>query len=58
MSVCPLAVNLMLKAFAWMMRKKKDKNEYEKSFEKAISSSYDISPEEYIIPLLSCLDTK
>lgn len=49
---------LMMKAFAWMMRKKKDKNEYEKSFEKAISSSYDISPEEYIIPLLSCLDTK
>lgn len=46
---------LMMKVFAAMMKRKKDKNEYEKGFEQAISSSYDISSKKYINPLISFL---
>lgn len=46
---------MMMKAFGAMMRKKKDKSEYEKQFEEAIAGSYDISSKEYIKPLILSL---
>lgn len=46
---------LMMKVFVTMMKKKKDKEPYEKDFEKVITSSYDISSREYIKPLVSYL---
>lgn len=46
---------LMLKVYAFMLKKKKDKNSYEKNFEQAIVSSYDISSKVYTEPLVSLL---
>ena len=43
----------MMKAFAFFMKKKKDKNPYEKEFEQAIVASYDISDKKYITPLVA-----
>ena len=37
------------------MKKKKDKNAYEKEFEQAITASYDISDKKYIAPLVNYL---
>lgn len=51
----PFGDKLMMKVFAAMLKKKKDKNDFEKSSEKAISSSYDISDKKYINPLVSYL---
>lgn len=45
----------MMKMVAAMLKKKKDKDEHEKGFEQAITSSYDISSKEYIEPLVSFL---
>ena len=39
----PFGDKMMMKVFAKMMKHKKDKNEYEKKFEKAIAASYDFS---------------
>lgn len=50
-----LSDKLMMKVFCMMMKRKKDKNEYEKQFEKVIDSSYDISSKEYIMPLVAAL---
>lgn len=44
---------LMIKVFAAMLKKKKDKTSYEKEFEQAVAGSYDISSREYIEPLIS-----
>ena len=49
----PFGDRLMMKAYAAMMKHKKDKDEYEKEFEKVISSSYDFSSRAYIEPLIS-----
>lgn len=46
---------LMMKAFAAIMKKKKEKSEVEEEFEQAISKSYDISSKEYIQPLVDHL---
>lgn len=46
---------LMMKMFAVMMAKKKDKTSIEKDFENVISHSYDISSEVYADPLISFL---
>lgn len=46
---------LMMKGFAAMMRKKKDKSENEKALEKAIARSYDISDRKYAVPLIDFL---
>lgn len=51
----PLIDKLMMKLFCTMMKKKKDKNEYEKQFEKLITTSYDISSKTYIMPLIASL---
>lgn len=51
----PFLDKMMMKTFGFMMKKKKDKNEYEKQVEKAIASSYDISSKKYITPLLDTL---
>lgn len=48
---------LMMKVFAFMMKRKKNKEPYEKEFEKAISGSYDISSKAYVEPLVSFLRT-
>lgn len=45
----------MMKMAAAMMKKKKEKDSYEREFEQAITSSYDISSKEYIKPLISFL---
>lgn len=50
-----LSDKLMLKVFHFLIKHKHDKNEYEKQFEKAIESSYDISSKEYIMPLINVL---
>lgn len=44
---------LMMKVFAVMVKKKKDKNRYEKELEQAVAGSYDISSKAYIEPLVS-----
>lgn len=46
---------LMMKVFVSMLKKKKDKEPYEKDFEKVITGSYDISSREYIRPLVAYL---
>ncbi len=43
---------IMMKAAAAMLKKKKDKDAYDKAFEQAISGSYDISSKEYARPLV------
>ena len=48
----PFGDKMMMKVFAKMMKHKKDKNEYEKKFEKAIAASYDFSSREYVKPLV------
>lgn len=45
----------MMKLAAVMMKNKKEKSDFEQGFEQAISSSYDISSEEYIFPLVEAL---
>lgn len=50
-----LADRLMMKVFASMMRKKKDKTPEDMEMAKAISQSYDLSSKEHIAPLLECL---
>lgn len=52
----PFADKMMMKVFYIMLKKKKDKNEYEKEAVKAISGSYDLSSKEYIRPLLAVLE--
>lgn len=54
----PLSDKLMMKMFSTMMKKKKDKNKYEKEMANAISESYDISSREYIMPLISLLKSE
>lgn len=51
-----LSDKAMMKMFSAMLKKKQDKNDYEKNFEHAIAGSYDISSKEYIMPLLSFLE--
>ncbi len=51
----PLADRFMMKVFCAMMKRKKDKTEYESQCERVIGSSCDISSREYILPLLACL---
>lgn len=46
---------LMMKVAAIILKRKKDKGQFDKKFEQAISSSYDISSREYIKPLVSFL---
>lgn len=46
---------MMMKAAAVMIRKKKDKSDSDREFEKAISCSYDISDRKYVEPLISFL---
>lgn len=48
---------LMMKAASLIIKNKKDKNSYDKEFEQAITSSYDISSKTYIEPLVSFLKT-
>lgn len=54
----PLTDKLMMKMFYTMIKKKKDKSEYEKQMEKAITGSCDFSSKEYIIPLLAILKSE
>ncbi|MFG6394104.1 MAG: flavodoxin domain-containing protein [Lachnospiraceae bacterium] len=46
---------IMMKGLAVMLKKKKDKNSYEKELENAIKNSYDISSGKYATPLISFL---
>ena len=48
-----LGDKMMMKVFAAMMKRKRDKNEYERELAQAIFHSYDISSKEYIMPLVS-----
>ena len=49
---------LMMKIFAAMMAKKKDKSSYEKDLGQVISGSYDISSEKYVEPLVAFLKSE
>lgn len=51
----PLGDRLMMKVFAAMVKRKKDKTDYEKAMEQALGGSYDLSSREYIKPLISYL---
>lgn len=51
----PLPDKMMMKAFCAMLKKKKDKSGYEKQMKKAVSGSYDISSDAYIMPLVTLL---
>lgn len=46
---------LMMKIFIKMLKTKKDKTEAEQEMMQMISTSYDISDEKYIEPILECL---
>lgn len=49
----PFGDKLMMKVFAVMVNRKKNKGEYEKAMEQALTDSYDLSSREYIAPLVS-----
>ena len=49
----PPGDKMMLKMFAAMVKRKKNKSEYEKALEQALDNSYDLSSREYIKPLVS-----
>lgn len=49
----PLGDKLMMKAFGAIMKKKKDKADYEKEMEKILGKSSDFSSKQYIEPLVS-----
>lgn len=53
----PFLDKMMMKVFAAIVKRKKDKSEYEKVFENSISASHDISSKEYIEPLINYLKT-
>lgn len=49
----PLADKLMIKVFAAMLRRKKEKNDYERAVEQALGSSCDCSSRKYTEPLVA-----
>ncbi len=49
----PFGDKLMMKVFASMVKRKKEKSEYETAMAQALGSSYDLSSKEYIKPLVS-----
>lgn len=51
----PLGDKLMLRLFAAMMKKKKEKSEYETAMANALGSSFDHSSRAYIEPLIACV---
>lgn len=51
----PFSDKMMMKVAAVMLKRKKDKGDADRAFEKAISGSYDISDRKYAEPLLSFL---
>lgn len=51
----PLGDKIMMKVFAFMVKHKKDKSEYERAMEKALAGSYDSLSREFIVPLISCV---
>lgn len=51
----PLSDRLMMKAFRFMMQKKKNKNEADRQMAQAIAGSYDISSKEHIAPLIAAM---
>lgn len=54
----PLGDRLMMKAFASMLKNKKNKSDSDKEYEKAVASSYDISSMEFVNPLITLLKSK
>lgn len=54
----PFGDRLMMKAFASMLKNKKDKTESDRAYEKAVASSYDISSREFAEPLIMLLKSK
>lgn len=51
----PLGDRLMMRAFSAMVKRKKDKSEYELAMAQAVGASYDISSREYIKPVVDCV---
>ncbi len=49
----PFGDKLMMKVFAAMVKRKKDKGDYETAMAQALGNSYDLSSKEYIEPLVS-----
>lgn len=49
----PLGDQLMMKVFAAMVKRKKDKSEFEQAMEKALGISFDLSSKKYIEPLVA-----
>lgn len=51
----PLGDKLMMKVFAAMIKRKKEKSEYERAMQQVLGSSWDHSSREDIQPLVSCV---
>jgi len=49
----PFGDKLMMKVFAAMVKRKKEKSEYEMAMAQTLGNSYDFSSKEYIKPLIS-----
>lgn len=49
----PFGDKLMMKVFAAMVKRKKEKSEYETAMAQVLGNSYDLSSKEYIQPLIS-----
>jgi len=54
----PFGDRLMMKVFSSMVKRKKDKSEYEQTMEQALDDSYDVSSRKYIAPLVSYIHQK
>lgn len=54
----PFSDKMMMKAASAVLKRKKDKGDFDRAFEKAISGSYDISDKKYAEPLISYLREK
>lgn len=51
----PFGDKMMMKVFATMVKRKKEKSKYETAMAQALGNSYDLSSKEYIKPLVSCV---
>ncbi len=54
----PFGDRMMMKAFASMLKNKKDKTKSDRAYEKAVASSYDISSKEFAEPLIMLLKSE
>lgn len=54
----PFGDRMMIRVFSWMLKRKKDKTEFEIGFESAVRASFDITSKTNIDPLVALLKEK